>query len=104
MVFVRFFKIYIYTAIAPLPLATLASRTTQNVGRNFIKSYFAVLLQGIVMAIILVISASFFGSFTGYFLGGEGPWGFIWELLFKLLVVIVTIKGTDRLIKELFGL
>lgn len=56
------------------------------------------------MAIILVISASFFGSFTGYFLGGEGPWGFIWELLFKLLVVIVTIKGTDRLIKELFGL
>ena len=104
MVFVRFFKIYIYTAIAPLPLATLAGKTTQNVGRNFIKSYFAVLLQGVVMAIILVVSSSFFGSFTGHFLGGDGPWGFIWELLAKLLIVIVTIKGTDRLIKELFGL
>lgn len=104
MVFVRFFKIYIYTAIAPLPLATLAGKTTQNVGRNFIKSYFAVLLQGVVMAIILVVSSSFFGSFIGHFLGGDGPWGFIWELLTKLLIVIVTIKGTDRLIKELFGL
>ena len=104
MVFVRFFKIYIYTAIAPLPLATFASRNTQNVGINFIKSYFAVVLQGVVMTIVLIISSAFFGSFSGHFLGGESAWGFIWELLAKLLIVIVTIKGTDRLIKELFGL
>ncbi len=72
-------------------------------GKIIIAIIAAVLVIAAVI-IILVVSASFFGSFTGHFLGGDGPWGFIWELLAKLLIVIVTIKGTDRLIKELFGL
>ena len=41
-VYGRFFKLYLYTAIAPVPLSTFAGEPTQNVGKSFIKSYAAV--------------------------------------------------------------
>ena len=36
-VYGRFFKMYLYTAIAPIPLSTFAGEPTQSVGRSFIK-------------------------------------------------------------------
>ena len=38
-VYGRFFKLYLYAAIAPIPLSTFAGEPTQNVGRSFLKSY-----------------------------------------------------------------
>ena len=38
-VYGRFFKLYLYTAIAPIPLSTFAGEPTQNVGKSFLKSY-----------------------------------------------------------------
>ncbi|EKC67279.1 conserved hypothetical protein, membrane, partial [human gut metagenome] len=43
-VYGRFFKLYLYTAIAPVPLSAFAGEPTQNVGKSFIKSYAAVCL------------------------------------------------------------
>mgnify|MGYP003307432171 CR=1 FL=1 len=37
-VYGRFFKIYMYTAIAPIPLSTFAGEPTQSVGKSFLKS------------------------------------------------------------------
>ena len=48
-VYGRFFKLYMYTALAPIPLSTFAGEPTQNVGKSFIKSYCAVLLEGAVL-------------------------------------------------------
>lgn len=45
-VYGRFFKLYLYTAIAPVPLSTFAGEPSQNVGKSFIKSYAAVCLEG----------------------------------------------------------
>ena len=36
-VYGRFFKLYIYTAIAPVPLSTFAGEPSQSVGKSFIK-------------------------------------------------------------------
>ena len=38
-VYGRFFKLYMYTALAPVPLSTFAGEPSQNVGKSFIKSY-----------------------------------------------------------------
>ena len=38
-VYGRFFRMYLYTAIAPVPLATFAGEPSQSVGISFIKSY-----------------------------------------------------------------
>ena len=45
-VYGRFFKLYLYTAIAPVPLSAFAGEPSQNVGKSFIKSYAAVCLEG----------------------------------------------------------
>ena len=34
-VYGRFFRLYLYTAIAPVPLSTFAGEPTQNVGKSF---------------------------------------------------------------------
>ena len=43
-VYGRFFRLYLYTAIAPVPLSTFAGEPSQSVGKSFIKSYAAVCL------------------------------------------------------------
>ena len=53
-VYGRFFKLYMYTAIAPIPLSSFAGEPTQNVGKSFLKSYAAVTLQSIVLAIMFI--------------------------------------------------
>ena len=38
-VYGRFFKLYMYTAIAPIPLSTFAGEPSQSVGKSFLKYY-----------------------------------------------------------------
>lgn len=45
-VYGRFFKLYMYTAIAPIPLSTFAGEPSQSVGKSFVRSYAAVCLEG----------------------------------------------------------
>ena len=51
-VYGRFFKLYLYTAIAPVPLSSFAGEPSQNVGRSFIKSYCAVCLEGAIIVLV----------------------------------------------------
>ena len=39
---------WMYAAIAPIPLSTFAGEPTSSVGKNFIRSYAGVCLQGVV--------------------------------------------------------
>ncbi len=39
-----------YTAIAPIPISTFAGEPSQSVGKNFIKSYAGVCLDGAIIA------------------------------------------------------
>ena len=54
-VYGRFFKLYLYTAIAPVPLSTFAGEPTQNVGKTFLKSYTAVCLEGAIIILSCII-------------------------------------------------
>ena len=47
-VYGRFFRLYLYTAIAPVPLATFAGQPTQSIGASFLKSYAGVCLEGAI--------------------------------------------------------
>ena len=58
-VYGRFFKLYLYTAIAPVPLSTFAGEPTQNVGKSFIKSYAAVCLEGAIIVLACIIFSLF---------------------------------------------
>ena len=54
-VYGRFFRLYMYTALAPLPLASFAGESTQSVGISFVKSYIGVCLEGAVIVLACII-------------------------------------------------
>ena len=61
-VYGRFFKLYLYTAIAPIPLSTFAGEPTQQVGKSFIKGYCAVCLEGAIIILACIIFSLFASS------------------------------------------
>ena len=106
-VYGRFFKLYIYTAIAPVPLSTFAGEPTQSVGKSFIKGYAAVCLEGAIIVLACIIFSLFASSPPSIDTGAAAVtqvWSYIGELTFNLLVLVGTIKMSDRLVREMMGL
>lgn len=106
-VYGRFFKLYMYSALAPIPLSTFAGEPTQNVGRSFIKSYCAVLLEGAVIVLACIIFSLFAGSPPVVDTDASAVtmvWKYIGELVFNMLVLVGAVKMSDRIIREMMGL
>ena len=87
-VYGRFFKLYMYTALAPIPLSTFAGEPSQNVGKSFIKSYCAVLLEGAVIVLACIIFSLF--ASTPPVVNPDAAavtqvWAYIGELVFNML-------------------
>ena len=106
-VYGRFFKLYMYTAIAPIPLSTFAGEPTQNIGKSFLRSYAAVCLEGaiIVLAcIIFAIIARTNPDFDEDLTAAAMVWQYIGQVVFNMLILTGTIKLSDRIVKEMMGL
>ena len=106
-VYGRFFKLYIYTAIAPVPLSTFAGEPSQQVGKSFIKSYAAVCLEGAVIVLACIIFSLFAASSPTVDPNAAAVsmvWSYIGELIFNLLVLVGTVKMSDRVVREMMGL
>ena len=106
-VYGRFFKLYMYTALAPIPLSTFAGEPSQNVGKSFIKSYCAVLLGGAVIVLACIIFSLF--ASTPPVVNPDAAavtqvWAYIGELVFNMLVLVGAVKMSDRIIREMMGL
>lgn len=106
-VYGRFFKLYLYTAIAPIPLSTFAGEPTQSVGKNFLKSYCSVCLEGAIIVLACVIFSLFASSPPTVDTNAAAVtmvWKYIGELIFNMLVLVGTIKASDRIVREMMGL
>ena len=106
-VYGRFFKLYLYTALAPVPLATFAGSPTQQVGISFLKSYTGVCLEGAIIILACIIF-SLFASAPPSINTSDSVvtmvWSYIAELVFNMLVLVGTIKMADHVVKEMLGL
>ncbi len=106
-VYGRFFKLYLYTAIAPIPLSTFAGETTQQVGKSFLKSYAAVCLEGAIIVLSCIIFSAFASSPPIIDVSASANsqvWTYLGELIFNILVLVGTIKMSDRVVREMMGL
>ena len=106
-VYGRFFKLYMYTALAPIPLSTFAGEPSQNVGKSFIKSYCAVLLEGAVIVLACTIFSLFASTppvVDANAAAVTQVWAYIGELVFNMLVLVGAVKMSDRIIREMMGL
>ena len=106
-VYGRFFKLYLYTAIAPIPLATFAGEPSQQVGKSFLKSYCAVCLEGAIIVLACIIFSVFAAS-NPEVDPNSAPvtqvWSYIGEVVFNMLVLVGTVKMSDRVVREMMGL
>lgn len=106
-VYGRFFKLYMYTAIAPVPLATFAGEPTQSVGKSFLKSYVAVCLEGAIIVLACIIFSVFAASPPVVDTSASAVtmvWSYIGELIFNMLVLVGAVKMADRIVREMMGL
>ena len=106
-VYSRFFKLYMATAIAPIPLASFAGQPSSSIGMAFIKSYAAICLEGCVILLACIIFSQFASSppvVTEDLAPATVVWNYIGELVFNMLVLVGSIKMSDRIIRELMGL
>ncbi|MCL1896731.1 MAG: hypothetical protein FWG03_09310 [Clostridiales bacterium] len=106
-VYGRFFRLYLYTAIAPVPLSTFAGEPSQGVGKAFIKSYCAVCLEGAIVVLACVIFSIFAASppvVDASAAAVTQVWSYVGELIFNMLVLVGTVKMADRCVREFMGL
>lgn len=106
-VYARLFKLYMYTAIAPIPLSTFAGETTSHVGKNFLRSYAGVCLEGAIIALACIIFSVMAASPPAVdpdVSAVTAVWSYIGELVFNLLVLVGAVKMSDRIVKEIMGL
>lgn len=103
-VYGRFFKLYMYTAIAPIPLATFAGEPTQNIGKSFLKSYAGVCMEGAVIVLACTIFSVFAATpptVNPDAAAASMVWSYIGELIFNMLVLVGSVKMADRIVREM---
>ncbi len=106
-VYGRFFRLYMYTALAPVPLSSFAGEGTSQMGKTFIKSYVGVCLEGAVIVLACLIFSAFSSASTPTLDTSITTvtmiWKYIGEVIFNMLVLVGLIKGSDKIIKEMLG-
>ena len=106
-VYGRFFRIYMYAAIAPIPLSTLAGQPTENIAKSFLKSYAGVCMQGVVIVLACIIFTAYAASMPQIDTTAEPltmVWSYVTEVCFNMLVLVGLVKGSDRIIHDMMGL
>lgn len=106
-VYGRFFKLYLYTAIAPIPLSAFAGEPSANIGKSFLKSYAAVCLEGAIIVLACIIFSVFASSppvVDPNAAAASMVWSYIGELIFNMLVLVGSVKMADRIVREMMGL
>ena len=111
-VYGRWFKIYMYMIVSPIPLATFAGKNTQQVGIQFLRNYAAATLEGVIM-VIAIWAYRQFESYTGWqviptsYDPSMAPstmvWNYLQVTIFNILILITIIKSSSQLAKEMFG-
>ena len=108
----RFFKIYMYAALAPIPLSSFGSESTQSMGQNFLKACVAISVEGLVIAIAMIVFAAYSEAPLITFDGlGVFQWvgnaaeeiTYTFTLIFNMLILLVVVKGTDQSVHKIFG-
>lgn len=102
IVYGRFIEICIYTAIAPIPLATLASEDFSHIAKKFLQGYMAVLLQGVIILVMCYIYVGLVANWLQ-----PSPWfqaaGNLVQYIVSALVLLFTLLKSGNWAKQIMG-
>lgn len=115
----RFFKIYIYAMIAPIPLSMFGYSETSRMGKSFLISFFGVCLEGLVIAAACILFGAYLNSSDTLlvsngttilsnalsFLGDNGSKMLSQQIMLLLNMSIFSgiVKGSDRVVRDMIG-
>lgn len=107
-VYGRFFKIYLFAALAPIPLSAFASEVTAGTGKAYAKGLIGVCMEGVVIVLACLVFTAFTQSGGPAVNTAADPvtmsWDYIAQTIFNMLILVGLVKGADRVVKEMFGL
>lgn len=116
VVYLRFFKLFIYTALAPIPLAFFGSAETSSTGKHFLKSYFAVCLEICIIAVACVVfnamvSSGYGGIFPTWQQNASGVNNDLWnvgmnyiiEMGLTFVMLAVVVFSSNKFVKEMIS-
>lgn len=107
IVYGRFFKFYLFTALSPIPLSTFAAERTENIGKQFLRNYMSVCMEFACVALACVISSALMSEPS--IINAEEAavsqlWGYFTEVGFNMLLLVGTVKACEKIAHEIMGL
>ena len=96
----RMIQIYVMMAIAAIPMATMANADLSSVGKNFLKSFAAVCVQGTLIYVVLNMYGTLVGSIATSF-DSTDITSVLFEALLYSLVLVMAIFATGRISKSI---
>lgn len=98
----RMMELYVYMAIAPVPISTFPNAELSSVGKNFLKGFAAVCVQGVLIYIVVAMFPLLFGNAT---MGNiSDPTNFSKSLMTAAgyaFVLLISIFATGRWAKQI---
>jgi len=98
----RFLEIFMYVAVAPIPLATMSNQEYRAMGNNYLKSLLALAFQGLLMLIVIAVVGGMMVDVVNNFGTDVSGAGF-WAILGYLILMIFALFKTPAISKSLFG-
>lgn len=101
LIYGRMVEIYMYCAIGPIPMATLTNHEWGDVGKNYLKSLFALGFQGFFMMVCVGIYAILIQTMT--FSTAGGVTAGVWTAMGYALLLCFALFKTGALSKSIFN-
>lgn len=108
-VYMRFFKIYMFVALAPIPTAAFAGETTSRHGRTFVQAFVGACMEALVIALACIIFTAFAsdGSDLPTFFGESSAGliiGYMLNVIVQMVILTTLVSTADHVVKEMMGL
>ena len=97
--FGRMIEIYLVTSVAPIPMATMVSRESGNIGQNYLRSLFALAFQGFLIIVCVAIYAALVQNIA---VGTDISYA-IWTCMGYTVLLCFTLFKTGSMAKSIFS-
>lgn len=97
IVYGRMIELFVLTAVAPIPIATFPNGEMSQIGKNFLKTYAAVCLQGVFIILVMAIYGILLNSASGSMDNINGALG---EVMIFTLILVVSLFMTGKWAKS----
>ena len=97
--FGRMIEIYLVTSIAPIPMATMLSKESGNMGQNYIRSLFALAFQ----AFLIIVCVAIYAVLVQNIAVEEDISKAIWTCMGYTVLLCFTLFKTSSMAKSLFS-